>query len=160
MEDGHGKSAVSPWVGADDVEFLPLPGPHTAMGWNIDPGGITELLVGLSRRYPGVPLMVTENGAAFDDVVSPDGAVHDPQRVAYLHDHIEAVGAAMDAGADVRGYMVWSLMDNFEWAYGFHKRFGIVRIDYDTLARTPKDSAAWYHDLVRTRALPPAPALD
>jgi beta-glucosidase len=130
------------------------------MGWNIDPGGMTELLVGLSRRYPGLPLMITENGAAFDDVVSPDGAVHDPRRVAYLHDHVEAVGAAMDAGADVRGYMVWSLMDNFEWAYGFHKRFGIVRIDYDTLARTPKDSAAWYRDLVRTRVLPPRPALD
>jgi beta-glucosidase len=160
IADGHGDSAESPWVGADDIEFLPLPGPHTAMGWNIDPGGMTELLVGLSRRYPGLPLMITENGAAFDDVVSPDGAVHDPRRVAYLHDHVEAVGAAMDAGADVRGYMVWSLMDNFEWAYGFHKRFGIVRIDYDTLARTPKDSAAWYRDLVRTRVLPPRPALD
>ncbi len=82
--------------------------------------------------------MITENGAAFDDVVSPDGAVHDPRRVAYLHDHVEAVGAAMDAGADVRGYLVWSLMDNFEWAYGFHKRFGIVRIDYDTLDAHPE----------------------
>ncbi|MDO8108264.1 GH1 family beta-glucosidase [Isoptericola sp. b441] len=154
--DGHGASAYSPWVGADDVEFLPLPGPHTAMGWNIDPSGMTELLVGLARTYPDVPLMITENGAAFDDVVSADGAVHDPRRVAYLHDHIEAVGLAMDAGADVRGYLLWSLMDNFEWAHGYHKRFGIVRIDYDTQARIWKDSAAWYRQLVTTGQLPPA----
>lgn len=156
MADGHGASAASPWVGADDVEFLVQPGPYTAMGWNIDPSGMTELLVGLSRTYPGLPLMITENGAAFDDVVSGDGRVHDADRVAYLHDHIEAVGAAMDAGADVRGYFVWSLMDNFEWAYGYHRRFGIVRIDYDSLERTWKDSAHWYRELLRTNALPPA----
>ncbi|MCB2174876.1 MAG: beta-glucosidase [Actinomycetales bacterium] len=158
MADGHAASAHSPWVGADDVEFLPMPGPHTSMGWNIDPTGMTELLTGLSQRYPGLPLMITENGAAFEDEVSADGAVHDPRRVAYLHDHVEAVGLAMDAGADVRGYMVWSLLDNFEWAYGYHKRFGIVRVDYDTQARIWKDSASWYRDLVRTGRLPAAPA--
>ncbi|HEY0186375.1 MAG TPA: beta-glucosidase [Cellulomonas sp.] len=160
--DGHRSAAVSPWVGCDDVEWLPLPGPHTAMGWNIEPGGLTELLVGLHRRYPDLPLAVTENGAAFADEVAPDGQVHDAARVEYLHDHIDAVGAALDAGVDVRGYFVWSLMDNFEWAYGYDRRFGIVRVDYDTLVRTPKDSARWYRELVRTGTIPTvesAPAL-
>lgn len=153
--DGHKSSPVSPWVGCDDVEWLPQPGPHTAMGWNIEPEGLTELLVSLHERYPALPLAVTENGAAFDDEVAPDGRVHDVPRVAYLHDHIDAVGAAMDAGADVRGYFVWSLMDNFEWAYGYDRRFGIVRVDYDTCERTLKDSALWYRELLRTRTIPP-----
>ena len=153
--DGHAASAHSAWIAADAVEFLPQPGPYTAMGWNIDPGGMTELLGRLHREYPGLPLMVTENGAAFDDVVSPDGRVHDADRVAYLHGHIDAVAQAMDAGADVRGYFVWSLLDNFEWAYGFSRRFGIIRVDYATLERTWKDSAYWYRDLLRTRSLPP-----
>jgi len=154
--DGHGASAHSPWVGADAVEFLPQPGPQTAMGWNIDPSGMTELLVGIHQRYPGLPMMVTENGAAFDDEVAPDGRVHDADRVAYLHGHIDAVGQAMDAGVDVRGYFVWSLMDNFEWAYGFSRRFGVLRVDYDTLERSWKDSGYWYRDLVRAGTLPDA----
>jgi beta-glucosidase len=155
MNDGHDASSASPWIGAEDVEFLAQPGPQTAMGWNIDPSGLTELLVGLSRTYPGLPLMITENGAAFDDEVSEDGRVHDEDRVSYLHGHLGAVLDAMDEGADVRGYFVWSLMDNFEWAYGFHRRFGIVRIDYETQERIWKDSAYWYAELVRTSALPP-----
>ncbi len=154
--DGHRSSPVSPWVGCDDVEWLPQPGPHTAMGWNQEPGGLTELLLDLHGRYPGVPLAVTENGAAFEDEVTPDGRVHDVARVEYLHDHIDAVGVAMDAGADVRGYFVWSLLDNFEWAYGYDRRFGIVRVDYTTLVRTLKDSALWYRELVRTGTIPPA----
>ncbi|MCV2394075.1 GH1 family beta-glucosidase [Actinotalea sp. M2MS4P-6] len=154
MDDGHGASTSSPWVGSPDVEFLPRSGPLTAMGWNIDPSGMTELLVGLHHRYPELPLMITENGAAFDDEVSPDGRVHDPRRIAYVHDHVAAVGDAMEAGADVRGYLLWSLMDNFEWAYGYHRRFGIIRIDYDTLERTWKDSAYWYRALISTGRLP------
>ncbi|SBT47303.1 GH1 family beta-glucosidase [Micromonospora narathiwatensis] len=154
--DGHGASAHTPWVGAGDVEFLPQPGPHTAMGWNIDPGGLTELLLRLRREYPGQPLMITENGAAFDDVVAPDGAVHDDERVDYLRRHIAAVGDALAGGADVRGYFVWSLLDNFEWAYGYDRRFGIIRVDYDTLARTWKDSAHWYRRLATTNRLPDA----
>jgi beta-glucosidase len=154
--DGHRSAEVSPWVGCDDVEWLPLPGPYTAMGWNIEPEGLTELLLDLHRRYPGLPLAVTENGAAFADEVSQDGRVHDLPRVEYLHDHIDAVGAAMDAGADVRGYFVWSLMDNFEWAYGYDRRFGIIRVDYPTGERTLKDSALWYRDLVATRTIAPA----
>lgn len=158
MADGHGASKASAWVGADDVEFLPQPGPYTAMGWNIDPSGMTELLTGLARTYPGLPLMITENGAAFDDEVGADGRVHDVERVDYIARHLEAVGQAMDAGADVRGYFVWSLMDNFEWAYGYHRRFGIIRIDYDTLERIWKDSAYWYREVTRTHALPPVTA--
>ncbi len=153
--DGHGDTGFSPWVGADDIEFLRQPGPYTAMGWNIDPSGMTELLTDMSRRYPDLPLMVTENGAAFYDTVADDGSVPDADRTAYLHGHIDAVGRAMDAGADVRGYFLWSLLDNFEWAWGYDRRFGIIRVDYDTLERTVKDSARWYARLITANALPP-----
>jgi beta-glucosidase len=152
--DGHKSSQVSPWPAADDIEWLPLPGPHTAMGWNIEPEGLTDLLVDVHTRYPHVPLAVTENGAAFHDEVAPDGRIHDTDRVSYLHDHIDAVGDAIDKGVDVRAYFVWSLMDNFEWAYGYDRRFGIVRIDYDTLERTRKDSSYWYAELIRSHAIP------
>ncbi len=153
--DGHRAGAASPWLGCDDIEWLRQPGPYTAMGWNIDPQGMTDLLVELHERYPDQPLMITENGAAFDDEVSADGRVHDENRVSYLARHLEAVGVAMDAGADVRGYLLWSLMDNYEWAYGYHRRFGIVRVDYETLERTWKDSAYWYREVARTSTLPP-----
>ena len=152
--DGHQASDVSPWVGADAVEFLPQLGPYTAMGWNIDPSGMTELLTDISARYPDLPLMVTENGAAFYDEVSTDGQVHDADRVSYLHGHIDAVGQAIDAGADVRGYFLWSLLDNFEWSWGYDRRFGIIRVDYATQQRTIKDSARWYAELIRTGQLP------
>lgn len=152
--DGHRSSVHSPWVGAADVEWLAQPGPTTAMGWVVEPAGLTELLLDLHTRYPGTPLAITENGAAFADEVAPDGAVHDPLRLAYVRDHLEAMGVAMDAGADVRGYFVWSLLDNFEWAYGYSRRFGIVRVDYDTQERTLKDSAHWYRGVVAANALP------
>lgn len=132
--------------------------PRTAMGWVVDPSGLTELLLDLHRRRPDLPLHITENGAAYADEVSPDGRVHDPDRVAYLHAHVDAVGAAMDAGADVRGYFAWSLMDNFEWAYGYERRFGIVHVDYDTMTRTVKDSGHWYRRLATTGVLPPPDA--
>lgn len=152
--DGHKTSRHIPWIGCDDVEWVSRPGPRTAMGWGIHPDGLTRLLVDLSRRYPGQPLAMTENGAAFYDEVT-DGRVHDQDRIDYLHDHVDAVGAALDAGADVRGYFVWSLMDNFEWAYGYDRRFGIVHVDYPTGTRTVKDSALWYRELIRTREVPP-----
>jgi beta-glucosidase len=155
--DGHGDGAGSPWPGLSGIEFVAQPGPHTAMGWNIDPAAFTELLVAVHRRYPGLPLLVTENGAAFDDAVSPDGQVHDQRRVAYLRDHLEAVGRALDVGVDVRGYFVWSLLDNFEWAWGYSRRFGIVRVDYATQERVLKDSARWYRELLRTGTLPAPP---
>ena len=152
--DGHRSSAVSAWVGADHAEWLPQPGPHTAMGWNIEPQGLVDLLLELHERYPELPLAITENGAAFYDTVTDDGRVHDADRVAYLHDHLDAVGEAMDKGVDVRGYFVWSLFDNFEWAYGYDRRFGVVHVDYDTQVRTLKDSARWYRELIRTGVVP------
>ncbi|HET8988913.1 MAG TPA: GH1 family beta-glucosidase [Humibacillus sp.] len=145
--DGHGDGA-SPWIGADHVEFPPTAPPHTAMGWNIDPAGFTELLVGLSRRYPDLPLLITENGAAFHDRVDPDGRVRDTERTDYLRHHLGAVADALDAGADVRGYLVWSLLDNFEWAWGYDRRFGIVRVDYDTQQRTVKDSGRFFASVI------------
>ncbi len=141
----------NPWPGADDARHVTDPGPRTAMDWNIDPGGLTDLLVGLSRRYSGLPLMVTENGAAFTDVVSADGAVHDPERVAYYRSHLDAVRAAIAQGAPVKGYFAWSLLDNFEWAEGYAKRFGIVHVDYDSQVRTLKDSARWYQAFIGQR---------
>lgn len=153
-DDGHDDALGSPWVGADDVEFVRPEGPYTAMGWNIDPSGMTELLLRIAREYPDQPMMITENGAAFADTVSPDGAVHDPLRIDYIARHLEAVGQAIDQGADVRGYFAWSLLDNFEWSYGYDRRFGLIRVDYDTLVRTWKDSAHWYQGVVARNALP------
>ncbi|WP_089153998.1 GH1 family beta-glucosidase [Micromonospora sp. NBS 11-29] len=123
--------------------------PRTAMDWEIVPESFTDLLVRLHRDYPGVPMVITENGAAFDDEPDAEGFVADDDRVAYLTEHLRAVARAREAGADVRGYFAWSLLDNFEWAYGYDKRFGIVRVDYDTQRRTPKRSALWYRDTVR-----------
>lgn len=124
----------------------------TDMGWEIYPQGITNLLLELHQAYAhqGLPpLIITENGAAFADTVSADGQVHDAPRVRYLQSHFAAVQAAMQQGVRVDGYFVWSLMDNFEWSSGYAKRFGIVRVDYDTQKRTLKDSALWYRDFLR-----------
>jgi beta-glucosidase len=153
--DGHkGADGGTAWPGSDRiVEFVEQPGPHTAMGWNIAPEGLEELLVSLSEQFPGQPLMVTENGAAFDDEVAPDGSVRDAERTDYLRRHFTAAHRALARGVDLRGYFVWSLLDNFEWGYGYAKRFGIVRVDFDTLERTVKDSGRWYQRLVRTRTI-------
>jgi beta-glucosidase len=123
--------------------------PETAMGWEIYPEGIAELLLWLADRYDNPPVYITENGAAFEDTVGDDGRVHDEQRRAYIEQHLEAVFKARERGVDVRGYFAWSLLDNFEWSYGYDKRFGIVRVDYDTQKRTPKNSALWYSDVIR-----------
>lgn len=122
--------------------------PRTAMNWPITPERFTQLLVRLHQDYPGLPLVVTENGAAFDDVAAESGAVADEDRTAYLAEHIAAVAAAREEGADIRGYFAWSLLDNFEWAEGYAKRFGIVHVDYATQQRTPKQSALWYRDTI------------
>jgi beta-glucosidase len=153
--DGHGAGRASAWVGCDGIDFIRQPGPYTSMGWSIDASGLTQLLLRVHHDHPGTPLMITENGAAFADVVSADGQVHDPRRIDYLRDHLQAVGLARDAGVDVRGYFVWSLMDNFEWAYGYSKRFGMVHVDYSTQQRAWKDSARWYRD--RIAASPQGP---
>jgi beta-glucosidase len=148
MADGHGDGAGSPWVGCDDIEFVPQPGPYTEMGWSIDATGLTDLLLRLHRDHPGQPLMITENGAAFDDEVDPDGRVRDVRRIDYLRDHVGAVERAIGAGVDVRGYFAWSLLDNFEWSYGYSKRFGVIHVDYETQRRTWKDSAHWYREAI------------
>jgi beta-glucosidase len=127
--------------------------PRTAMGWDIVPGGLSETLVGLSREYPGLPLYVTENGAAFPDYVDPEGAVEDEERIAYLDGHLRAAADAIAAGADLRGYYVWSLLDNFEWAEGYSRRFGLVFVDFGTQRRIPKASFAWYRGVVRRNGL-------
>ncbi|PZF81661.1 GH1 family beta-glucosidase [Jiangella anatolica] len=152
-DDGHDDALGSPWVGADDIEFVRPEGPYTAMGWNIDPSGLVELLLRVHREHPGLPMMITENGAAFPDTVSPDGAVNDPLRIDYIARHLSAVAEAMEQGADVRGYFAWSLLDNFEWSYGYDRRFGLIRVDYDTLERTWKDSAHWYRDVIARNGL-------
>jgi beta-glucosidase len=126
---------------------LPLNRPRTAMDWEIVPEGFTDLLVRISQDYPGLPMVITENGAAFDDVPDANGFVADEGRTAYFTSHLAAVATAIDQGADIRGYLAWSLLDNFEWAYGYEKRFGIVRVDYDTQKRTPKQSALYLKDL-------------
>jgi len=154
--DGHkAAGGGTAWPGSDRVvEFVEQPGPYTAMGWNIAPEGLEELLVGLAAEYPEQPLMVTENGAAFDDAVADDGSVPDPERLDYLRRHFTAAHRALQRGVDLRGYFVWSLLDNFEWGYGYAKRFGIVRVDFDTLERTVKDSGRWYGELARTGVIP------
>ncbi|RKT33202.1 beta-glucosidase [Microbacterium sp. AG1240] len=156
MNDGHKVVAGgTAWPGSDGVlEFLEQPGPYTAMGWNIAPEGLEELLLSLREQFPDQALMVTENGAAFDDSVADDGSVPDTDRLDYLRRHFTAAHRAMQQGVDLRGYFVWSLLDNFEWGYGYAKRFGIVRVDFDTLERTVKDSGAWYGQLARTGTLP------
>ncbi|MFK4090009.1 GH1 family beta-glucosidase [Kribbella sp. NPDC020789] len=122
---------------------VPLGRPKTAMDWEIVPEGFTDLLLSISRDYPNLPMVITENGAAFDDTPDENGYVADDGRTEYFTTHLAAVAAAINQGADIRGYLAWSLMDNFEWAYGYVKRFGIVRVDYDTQARIPKQSALY-----------------
>ncbi len=130
---------------------VPAPGePRTAFDWPVLPDGLRRTLLDLRSAYGDAlpPVHVTENGMAHDDTVGPDGTVDDPARVSYLDGHLRAVRAAIDAGVDVRGYFCWSLLDNFEWAEGFSKRFGLVHVDFATLARTPKTSYGWYRDLI------------
>lgn len=142
--------------GASDVDWLPTEGPHTDMGWNIDPDGLHDLLVCVHDNYPEVPLMVTENGMACKDqlVVNNDGdkAVHDADRIDYLQRHLAAARRAMSEGVPLTGYFVWSLLDNFEWYFGYAKRFGITYVDYATQERIPKDSFLWYRDFIASRS--------
>jgi beta-glucosidase len=145
-------NAVRALDGDIPLEVVPPAGlPVTDFGWAIAPDGLTEVLLMLGERYGDrlPPLVVTENGAAFDDVIEADGRCADPDRVAFLAAHLDAVRAAMAAGADVHGYYVWSLLDNFEWAAGYTKRFGLVHVDYDTQRRTPKTSFGWFRDQIR-----------
>lgn len=142
---------------ADDT-FLLRAGPveqknasHTTTGWEVFPQGLTDMLVWVKDTYGEVPLYITENGAAFyDPPKTIDGRIDDPLRVDYLKTHIAAVGEAIRKGVDVRGYMLWSLLDNLEWSLGYSKRFGMVHVDFETQMRTPKASAHFYSDVIAT----------
>ncbi|MFJ9130633.1 GH1 family beta-glucosidase [Streptomyces sp. NPDC102340] len=139
-----------PWKveeGRPDVE-------RTDLGWEIVPDDLESLLVRLHSDYPGVPLMVTENGAIYDDGPDADGRVRDSRRIAFLRAHLAAVHRAMGAGVPVEGYYHWSLLDNFEWAMGYWPRFGLVHVDRETQRRTVKDSGRWYADVARSGVLP------
>ncbi|MEV6816770.1 GH1 family beta-glucosidase [Micromonospora sp. NPDC051296] len=152
--DGAGGGGAYPGTeGA--VEFLPPVGPLTDMGWMIEPAGLTRLLERIATDYPAVPLLITENGAAFPDKTAADvtSPLPDADRIAYLDGHLRAAHEAIARGVDLRGYLVWSLLDNFEWAEGYRKRFGIVHVDYLTQRRTPKSSARWYQEVISRNGL-------
>lgn len=139
--------------GTEGVAFREPVGPVTDIGWQIEPAALTRLLDRIHRDYPGTPMMITENGASYSDGPSEDGAVHDTDRIEYLDGHLRACLDAISHGVDLRGYFAWSLMDNFEWAEGYAKRFGLVHVDYTTQQRVPKDSARWYQEVIRRNGL-------
>jgi len=122
---------------------------YTEMGWEVCAPALRRMLVKINNEYRLPPIYITENGSAFKDVVSADGKIHDPRRLDYLKQHFIQTHLAMQDGVDVRGYMVWSLLDNFEWAHGFSKRFGMAYVDYETQKRTLKDSGEWYAEVIR-----------
>jgi beta-glucosidase len=138
-----GASAGAEWPGSPDVEVVQPPGPATDGGWAVEPDGLVETLVRVTSDYDPPPLYVHENGAAYD------APLDDGDRVEYLAAHVDAAARALDRGVDLRGYFVWSFLDNFEWAQGHAHRFGIVHVDYETQQRTRKRSADWFSDLVR-----------
>ncbi|MFJ3669765.1 GH1 family beta-glucosidase [Streptomyces sp. NPDC090106] len=155
--DWHGLNYYMPQTVADDPSG---PAPHarsvrrigvprTGMDWEIDASGIETLLLRLTEEYGARRLYVTENGSAFPDVVRPDGTIDDPERQEYLVQHLAACASAARKGAPLAGYFAWSLLDNFEWAYGYEKRFGLVHVDYDTQVRTIKGTGYRYADIVR-----------
>jgi beta-glucosidase len=146
-------------AGADGPQTVANPdAQHTDMGWEVYPDGLHDVLVRVARDYEPAAMYITENGAAFPDVRVHDGAVHDVERTAYLDSYIAAVGRAIADGAPVKGYFVWSLLDNFEWGFGYSKRFGIVYVDFPTLERVPKDSFYWYRDFIASRRGAPKPS--
>jgi len=135
------------------VQVLNAEFARTQMGWEIEPAALTEIMTRVRDEYTTIPLYVTENGAAFDDYAGPDGAIRDGERIQYLETHIRSVHDAIAAGVDVRGYFVWSLLDNFEWSHGYSRRFGLTWVDFRSGERIPKASFAWYRRTVRANAL-------
>jgi beta-glucosidase len=143
----------SPWPGSESVRFVQRGLPVTAMGWEIDAPGLTETLLRVHRDYPPIPIYITENGAAFDDHRDSDGSVNDVDRRAFIAAHLRACHDAIAAGVPLRGYFAWSLLDNFEWSWGYTRRFGLVYVDYLDQTRTPKASAHWYADVINRHGL-------
>jgi beta-glucosidase len=141
-------AAAKAFPGCERLSFVQPDGPRTAMGWPIDADALHALLLRVHREYDAIQMMITENGMANDDYVGPTGEVRDPERIAYVSGHLDAAARAVADGVDLRGYFQWSLLDNFEWAHGYSKRFGLVYVDYPTQKRLWKASASWYRDLV------------
>jgi beta-glucosidase len=141
-------ASASPWPGSEHVSFVAAGLPVTDMGWEIDPSGLREILTRVSTEYPRLPIYIMENGAAFPDKSTPDG-VHDPERLGYLGQHLQACHEAIESGVPLEGYFAWSLMDNYEWSWGYSKRFGLVYVDFETQRRIPKSSALWYSSVIR-----------
>ncbi len=135
------------------MEIIPQDSPITDIGWEVYPKVIYDLLTALNEEYNGVEFYITENGAAFNDFVNVEGKVEDDERIDYLYRYFEQAHKAIEAGVKLKGYYVWSLMDNFEWAEGFTKRFGIIHVDFNTLKRTPKKSAYWYSKVIKENGL-------
>ena len=151
------RKTSSPYPAADSVFNHPRGLPVTDQNWEIQPEGLTRLLNRLQADYTGpagVPLYITENGCAYDDVVEADGSVDDQNRLEFFDAHLRAVKDAIVDGADVRGYFAWSLLDNFEWSWGYSKRFGVVRVDYETQERTVKASGRWFAQVASDNAVP------
>lgn len=144
----------SAWPGLDDVYTHPPSGPRTAMGWGVEPEGLTSLLVALSGEFPDLPLVITENGSAYPDTVDATGEIADHDRADYLLAHVAAVAEAIDTGVDVRGYFAWSLLDNFEWAWGYSQRFGIIHVNFASQARRIKASGRLYARIIAENGLP------
>lgn len=141
-------------MSAENGRLEKIPGAdYTDMGWEVHAPGLRHLLLRLSNEYKLPPLYITENGAAYQDVLTADGRVHDQNRLEYVRDHLLEAHAAIQEGVDLRGYFLWSLLDNFEWAYGLSKRFGIIYVDYQSLERYPKDSALWYAKVIKRNGL-------
>jgi beta-glucosidase len=151
---GHPGGSTPEWIGSEHVHNVSRGLPTTAMGWEELPEGLFRVLTRLHADYPRLPIHITENGAAYDDVPDHRGFVEDRDRQRYFEQHLRAVESALAAGVDVRGYFAWSLLDNFEWAEGYAKRFGIAHVDFDTFDRTPKLSGRWYATVARANALP------
>ncbi|ASO21343.1 beta-glucosidase [Actinoalloteichus hoggarensis] len=146
--------AGSPWVGAGELRFADAGLPVTDMGWEVIPDGLTRVLRRLHEEYAVGTIYVNENGAACPDVINDAGEIDDQDRIEYLDGHLRAALAAIESGVDLRGYFCWSLLDNFEWAWGYSKRFGLVHVDYQTQVRTPKNSAKWLSSVMRENAVP------
>jgi beta-glucosidase len=155
--DWRGGGKANAYPGSEGVRFVQRGVPVTAMDWEIDAPGLTEVLQRVSLEYPAVPIYITENGAAFHDEVSPDGTVNDVDRREYFAAHLRACHDAIESGVPLHGYFAWSLLDNFEWAWGYTRRFGLVYVDYLNQTRTPKASALFYADVIRRHGLPETP---
>jgi beta-glucosidase len=142
--DDDGKPVAVPMVPREAL---------TDMGWEVFPDGLYDLLARINREYKPPRIYITENGAAYTDAIDAAGRIADDRRIDYLRGHIAAAHRAIAAGVPLRGYFVWSLLDNFEWAHGYTKRFGLYHVDYETQRRIPRESAFWFRDVVKRNGL-------